>query len=73
MQQVATNNRTANCWTVINGWVYELTRLINAHPGGGSIASMCGIDSTAAFNAKHRNNANVAKQLLTFRLGQIKK
>ena len=74
MQQVATNNRTANCWTVINGWVYDLTRLINTHPGGtGSITSMCGIDSTGAFNAKHLNNASVAKQLLTFRLGPLKK
>ena len=74
MQQVATNNRTANCWTVINGWVYDLTRLINTHPGGtGSITSMCGIDSTAAFNAKHLNKVSVVKQLLTFRLGPLKK
>ncbi len=74
MQQVATNNRAASCWTVIDGWVYNLTSWIDAHPGGADIIiSMCGIDSTAAFNAQHSNDASVAQALVLYRIGQIKK
>ena len=74
MQQVATNNKAASCWSVIDGWVYDLTRWINSHPGGpGAILSLCGIDGTGAFNAQHLNQTNPAQRLLSFRLGPIKK
>ncbi len=74
MQQVATNNRAASCWTVIDGWVYNLTSWIDSHPGGaGTITSMCGIDSTAAFNAQHLSDASVAQVLASYRIGIIKK
>ncbi len=74
MQQVATNNRVASCWTVIGGWVYDLTRLINTHPGGGEVITLlCGIDGTAIFSAQHGDDTNPAKLLATFRLGPIKK
>ncbi len=74
MQQVATNNRASSCWTVIDGWVYDLTRWINSHPGGpAAIIKLCGIDATAAFSAQHLNQPKPAQRLATFRLGPIKK
>ncbi len=74
MQQVATNNKASSCWTVIDGWVYDLTSWIERHPGGvGPITSLCGIDGTAAFHAQHLGQSNPAQRLASFRIGPIKK
>ena len=43
-----------DCWTVVQGAVYDLTKYIRLHPGGtASVLAMCGRDSTASFTAKH--------------------
>ncbi len=74
MQQVAANNRAVSCWTVIDGLVYNLTSWVDVHPGGAdAIISLCGIDSSAAFNAQHSNDASVAQALVSYRIGVIKK
>lgn len=54
MTQVAVHNGPTDCWTVIDGGVYDLTRLIAAHTSGSNVfAALCGIDGTSAFASAH--------------------
>lgn len=52
MQEVALHNTATNCWTVINGGVYDLTSFIPRHEGGEEILRACGIDGTTLFTER---------------------
>ena len=72
--QVAKHKSSSNCWTSINGSVYNLTSWIARHPGGsGPILSVCGRDGSAAFNGQHRGNGGVSAMLGSFKVGTLKK
>ena len=72
LDMVKQNNSEKSCWTVIDGYVYDLTRWISAHPGGaGAIRSLCGIDGTVAFKAQHLNQYRPEQRLETFLLGPL--
>ena len=74
LSQVASNNRSASCWSIIDGSVYNLTNWIASHPGGSSaITSLCGVDGTASFKAKHGNQSNPAQRLSMYLLGPLAK
>lgn len=74
MDRVRANNSTASCWTVIDGFVYDLTNWISAHPGGpGVIRSLCGVDGTSSFKAQHENQRNPAQRLSSYLLGPLSK
>jgi hypothetical protein len=74
MAQVRANNTARSCWSAIDGFVYDLTRWINSHPGGsGSILFLCGTDGTNAFSAQHQNQARPAVRLDSYRLGPLNK
>jgi len=74
MAQVKTNNTAKSCWTAIDGFVYDLTSWISAHPGGsGAILFLCGTDGTNAFSAQHQNQARPAVRLDSYRLGPLNK
>lgn len=71
---VRTNNSASSCWTIIDGFVYDLTKWISAHPGGPSaIRSLCGVDGTASFKAQHQNQANPTQRLSNYLLGPLDK
>ena len=73
-QKVAVNNSKDKCWSIIDGNVYDLTGWINSHPGGDdSIISLCGIDGTAPFLAKHAGRPNPKQRLSGFILGPLSK
>ena len=73
LAQVATHNTPQNCWTTINGEVYNLTLWIANHPGGeDAIISLCGIDGSGAFNGQHGDQPNPAKMLASFKIGTLK-
>ena len=74
MAQVKANNSAKSCWTVVDDFVYDLTRWINSHPGGaGSILFLCGTDGTNAFKAQHANQARPAIRLDGYKLGPLNK
>lgn len=74
MAQVRANNTAKSCWTAIDGYVYNLTNWISAHPGGsGAIVFLCGTDGTNAFKAQHENQSKPAVRLDTYRLGPLNK
>ena len=74
MAQVRANNTARSCWTAIDGFVYDLTRWINSHPGGsGAILFLCGTDGTNAFKAQHENQSRPAIRLDSYRIGPLNK
>ena len=74
MAQVSANKSAVKCWSVINGDVYDLTKWVNAHPGGaGAILSLCGTDGTQDFNAMHRSQGRPISVLGNYLLGPLAK
>lgn len=46
---VAKHNLQEDCWTTINGKVYDLTDFVLNHPGGEGIVKLCGIDGSEIY------------------------
>lgn len=57
--QVAEKNTAQECWTIINGKVYDLTSYIPRHPGGDDILRACGTDGTTLFEDRTTNDGQV--------------
>ena len=74
LAKVKENNSAANCWTIINSNVYDLTKWAAMHPGGPSvIRGLCGIDGTSAFTARHRNQPDPEATLEGYLIGTLAK
>jgi cytochrome b involved in lipid metabolism len=74
MARVKANNTSSSCWSVISGNVYDLTKWINAHPGGsGAIVSLCGKDGTSDFLGMHANQGKPQSRLAGYLLGPLAK
>ncbi|RME31891.1 hypothetical protein D6789_01295, partial [Candidatus Woesearchaeota archaeon] len=75
LKALATHSIPTNCWTVINGKVYDLSSYISSHPGGPVITQACGKDATELFNTKGgagRPHSAFAQELLEqFLIGSI--
>jgi len=57
--EIARHASLSDCWLIISGRVYDVSRYINDHPGGaGAIAPFCGQDGTAAFANKGRSGGS---------------
>jgi cytochrome b involved in lipid metabolism len=70
LTQIAQHSSRSNCWSAINGSVYDLTSWIPNHPGGEEkILSLCGIDGSSRYNSKHGGEAKPARMLAGFKLG----
>lgn len=55
--EVAKHNSADDCWVVINGYVYDLTRFVPNHPGGPDVIKYnAGRDVTAIFEPLHAPN-----------------
>jgi len=51
LDEVAKHATQNDCWTAINGKVYDVTKAIDSHPGGtDKILMGCGKDATTIFN-----------------------
>jgi cytochrome b involved in lipid metabolism len=72
--QVKRHRSTNDCWTIINGGVYDLTDWVSRHPGGQeAIAELCGEDETEDFVEQHGGNEKVAGTLAGFKIGTLKR
>lgn len=47
------HSKKSDCWTVIDGKVYDITNYVKSHPGGNVILRAAGKDGTALFNKTH--------------------
>ena len=50
LEEVATHNSELDCWTVINGKVFNLTPFVQDHPMGAQMLKAAGIDGTELFS-----------------------
>ncbi len=73
LAQVSQHATSADCWTAINGGVYNLSDWIAKHPGGESaILSICGKDGSDAFNNQHGGQGKPERLLATYLIGPLK-
>jgi len=73
LAQVAEHADANNCWSAVNGNIYDLTAWISPHPGGEDvILGMCGKDSSVAFNNQHGGSSRIARILENFKIGTLK-
>ncbi len=71
--EVSTHNNTASCWTIIDGFIYDLTQFIGRHPGGAkAILSVCGVDGTATFKNTHHSSTRKMAELQKYLVGVLK-
>lgn len=72
LAEVASHATADDCWSVVNGTVYDLTTWIAQHPGGPSpIESMCGQDATSAFTSQHGGQQEPEQVLAGFEIGRL--
>ncbi|KAI9468734.1 hypothetical protein LPJ78_005215 [Coemansia sp. RSA 989] len=67
LDEVAKHNKRDDCWTVICGRVYNVTRYLDFHPGGrGQLMRVAGKDGTKLFFETHAwvNFENMLKECL---------
>lgn len=50
--QVAAHDSSDDCWTIINGSVYDITSYVPRHPGGEEILRACGVNGTSLFESR---------------------
>lgn len=83
-EQVAQHDKPANCWTIVQSTVYNLTSVIKTNPGIAELEQSCGKDGTAAIANKTFNTGEkgsdgkaapqAAKEMLEkVRIGKLKK
>jgi cytochrome b involved in lipid metabolism len=70
--QVSTHTSASDCWSIVNGGVYNLTSWISSHPGGESaILGMCGEDSSSTFNSIHGSSSKANAALASYKIGTL--
>jgi cytochrome b involved in lipid metabolism len=52
MEEVAKHSTKEDCWLLISGKVYDVTKNIGVHPGGEAILQGCGKDATTLFETR---------------------
>ncbi len=75
LAEVHQHATASDCWSAVNGGVYNLTSWIPRHPGGSSvILAMCGLDGSASFNGQHSGGDgenDPAAALAQYRIGAL--
>ena len=73
LADIASHNSPSDCWTTIDGKVYNITSFIPNHPGGSIIIRVCGRDGTALFNnVPIHENQNARAILNQYYIGDLK-
>lgn len=72
LAEIAQHATPEDCWTAVNGQVYDMTDFIARHPAGPSqVVEMCGKDATEAFASEHAGQAEPESWLAVFRIGEL--
>jgi len=70
--EIKTHDNKSDCWSIVNGSVYNLTSYVQNHPGGAAvIANICGKDGTKAFTNQHNTQGKPNNVLSSFLLGPL--
>lgn len=72
LTEIAKHSTREDCWTAIDGTVYDLTPYMQQHPGGAaSLAWLCGIDGTTAFHSQHGTESQPMAALTSLAIGSL--
>jgi cytochrome b involved in lipid metabolism len=72
LDEVKKHSSSTDCWTIVDGGVYDLTKWAALHPGGPAIIqSLCGRDGTADFLGRHANQPDPMRTLLGYFVGKL--
>jgi cytochrome b involved in lipid metabolism len=72
MEEVKKHFSASDCWAVVSGGVYDLTKWAALHPGGPAIIrSLCGRDATSDFLGRHENQPDPARELSNYIIGKL--
>lgn len=70
--EVAKHNTGSDCWSLVNGKVYDLTSYVTGPPGGATvIKAICGKDGSASFAGQHGSASKPNNTLEAFLLGPL--
>ena len=80
--ELAVHNKKEDCWTSVNGLVYDITEYIPKHPGGDEILLACGTDGTSLFTERQTSDgdkigsgtphsSSASKQLEAYKIGTL--
>jgi cytochrome b involved in lipid metabolism len=80
--QVSEHDKKDDCWTIINGLVYDITAYVPRHPGGDEILDACGQDSTRLFTQRKTadgerigsgtpHSSSASNQLQSYLIGKL--
>lgn len=72
VDEVKKHNSATDCWSIVDGNVYDLSNWVYSHPGGSArIISICGKDGSASFSGQHSNSSSAKSRLKGFELGKL--
>ncbi len=72
MADVERRNTAEECWTVVDGTVYDVSSFAARHPAGSQdIIDMCGRDSSEGFLGQHSGQGEPEMWLATLKVGTI--
>lgn len=72
MADVERRNTAEQCWTVVDGTIYDVSSFIARHPAGTQdIINMCGKDASESFLGQHSGQAEPEKWLATLKVGAL--
>ncbi|NCN99898.1 cytochrome b5 domain-containing protein [Candidatus Falkowbacteria bacterium] len=73
LTEIMAHNNADNCWSAINGDVYDLSTWVSRHPGGSQkIINMCGEDASSGFNGMHGSSTSAKAALVLLKIGSLK-
>lgn len=73
LQDIQSHNTKTDCWTNIEGKIYDLTTAFGKHKWWDEkLALLCGIDWTTKFNTQHWTNPKARSRLNTLQIWTLK-
>ena len=70
--EVQKHNSASDCWSVVNGDVYDLTSYVSQHKGGAAvIKAICGKDGTKSFSGQHAGASKPNADLSSLLVGPL--
>ncbi|MFM8841597.1 MAG: cytochrome b5 domain-containing protein, partial [Actinomycetota bacterium] len=72
-EEVSQHNTATDCWTIVDGFVYDVTTFTRRHPGGAEkIEEMCGVNATEDYLDEHDGQREPKEWLETLKIGRLK-